>query len=100
MAAPHPLGHTLFTLRSRSYDALGNAVDLGPLDAVHARVLAGGDEALAGVVGGHPLALALLGRAVRAGHSPRTLYDRLHPRGRSLLDDLADEEVTASAMQD
>ncbi|MDF3144991.1 TIR protein, partial [Streptomyces sp. T21Q-yed] len=26
MAAPHPLGHTLFTLRSRAYDTLGTPV--------------------------------------------------------------------------
>ncbi|GEC04158.1 hypothetical protein SSP24_18130 [Streptomyces spinoverrucosus] len=100
MAAPHPLGHTLFTLRSRAYDALGTPIDLGPLDAPHARVLVGGDEALAGAVDGHPLALGLLGRAVRAGHHPGTLYDRLHTRGRSLLDTLADEDVTGSVVRD
>ncbi|WP_369168569.1 hypothetical protein AB5J49_11970 [Streptomyces sp. R28] len=38
MSAPHPLGHTLFTLRSRAYDTLGTPVDLGPLDPPHARV--------------------------------------------------------------
>ncbi|NUT29332.1 MAG: toll/interleukin-1 receptor domain-containing protein [Streptomyces sp.] len=100
MAAPHPLGHTLFTLRSRAHDTLGTPVDLGPLDAPHARVLAGGDEALAGAVDGHPLALGLLGRAVRAGHHADTLYDRLHARGRSLLDALADEDVTGSVVRD
>ncbi|GCB50286.1 toll/interleukin-1 receptor domain-containing protein [Streptomyces sp. NL15-2K] len=104
MAAPHPLGHTLFTLRSRAYDSLGTPVDLGPLDAPHARVLVGGDEdgddALAEAVEGHPLALALLGRAVRAGHGPRTLYDRLHARGASLLDSLAHEDVTGSLVRD
>ncbi|WP_232108213.1 hypothetical protein [Streptomyces gossypiisoli] len=100
MAAPHPLGHTLFTLRSRAYDALGTPIDLGPLDAPHARVLVGGDEALAGAVDGHPLALGLLGRAVRAGHHPGTLYDRLHTRGRSLLDTLADEDVTSTVVRD
>ncbi|MDO0915762.1 toll/interleukin-1 receptor domain-containing protein [Streptomyces sp. DT2A-34] len=99
MAAPHPLGHTLFTLRSRAYDTLGTPVDLGPLDAPHARVLAG-DEALADAVGGHPLALGLLGRAVRAGHHPGALYDRLHARGRSLLDALADEDVTGAVVRD
>ncbi len=100
MAAPHPLGHTLFTLRSRSYDALGTPVDLGPLDAPHARVLAGDDEALAEAVGGHPLSLALLGRAVRAGDPPERLYDRLHARGRSLLDTLAGEDVTGAVAGD
>jgi hypothetical protein len=100
MAAPHPLGHTLFTLRSRAYDALGTPVDLGPLDAPHARVLAGDDEALAEAVGGHPLSLALLGRAVRAGERPERLYDRLHARGRSLLDTLADEDVTGAVVRD
>jgi len=102
MAAPHPLGSTLFTLRSRAYDGLGTPVDLEPLDAAHARVLAG-DEAdglLAETVGGHPLALALLGRAVREGHHPRDLYDRLHARGTSLLDALADEDVTGSVVRD
>ncbi|GHI08513.1 TIR protein [Streptomyces cellostaticus] len=100
MAAPHPLGHTLFTLRSRAYDGLGVPVDLGPLDAVHARVLVGGSEALAEAAGGHPLTLALLGRALRAGHQPHTLYDRLHARGRSLLDTLAGDDVTAAVVHD
>jgi len=99
MAAPHPLGHTLFTLRSRSYDGLGTPVDLGPLDASHARVLVG-DEALAEVVDGHPLALGLLGRAVRSGDRPAELYDRLHARGRSLLDTLADDDLTGSVVRD
>ncbi|MFG2548893.1 TIR domain-containing protein [Streptomyces sp. NPDC048581] len=100
MAAPHPLGHTLFTLRSRSYDSLGTSVDLKPLDASHARVLVGGDEALADAVDGHPLALGLLGRAVGAGHHPGMLYDRLHARARSLLDALADEDITGSVVRD
>ncbi|KUO03973.1 toll/interleukin-1 receptor domain-containing protein [Streptomyces caeruleatus] len=100
MAAPHPLGHTLFTLRSRAYDTLGIPVDLGPLDVPHARVLVGGDEALADAVEGHPLALGLLGRAVRAGHHAGTLYERLHARGRSLLDSLADEDVTGPLVRD
>ncbi|WP_053744925.1 toll/interleukin-1 receptor domain-containing protein [Streptomyces sp. NRRL WC-3618] len=99
MRAPHPLGRTLFTLRSRSYDVLGTPVDVGPLDAPHARVLAG-DDALAEAVGGHPLALGLLGRAVRSGEQPQRLYDRLHARGRSLLDTLADEDVTGSVVRD
>lgn len=81
MAAPHPLGRTVFTLRSRAHAGIGTPVDLEPLDALHARVLVGGDEALAEAVEGHPLALGLLGRAIRAGHRPRELYDRLHARG-------------------
>lgn len=100
MAAPHPLGRTLFTLRSRAYDGLGTPVDLGPLDAPHARVLVGGDEALAEAVEGHPLVLGLLGRAVRAGHQPRGLYDRLHARGGSLLDALAEADVTGALVRD
>ncbi|WP_217207561.1 toll/interleukin-1 receptor domain-containing protein [Streptomyces sp. AC550_RSS872] len=100
MAAPHPLGHTLFTLRGRAYDVLGTPVDLGPLDVPHARVLVGGDEALADAVDGHPLALGLLGRAVRAGHDAGTLYDRLHARGRSLLDTLAEDDVTGPVVQE
>ncbi|GHH02886.1 tetratricopeptide repeat protein [Streptomyces lanatus] len=100
MAAPHPLGHSLYTLRSRAYDALGTSVDLGPLDVSHARVLVGGDEALAEAVGGHPLVLGLLGRAVSAGHHPRTLHDGLYARAGSLLDTLADEDVTASLIRD
>lgn len=100
MAAPHPLGHTLFTLPSRAYDGLGTPVDLGPLDALHARVLVGGDEVLAEAMDGHPLALALLGRAVGAGHDARALYDRLHARGGSLLDTLAGEDVTAGLVRD
>jgi hypothetical protein len=99
MAAPHPLGHTLFTLRGRSYDGLGTPVDLGPLDASHARVLVG-DEALAEAVDGHPLALGLLGRAVRSGDRPARLYDRLHARGRSLLDTLAGDDVTGGVVRD
>ncbi|MGW0760080.1 TIR domain-containing protein [Streptomyces sp. NPDC002814] len=99
MAAPHPLGHTLFTLRGRAYDGLGTPVDLGPLDERHARVLIG-DDVLAQAVEGHPLALALLGRAVRAGQDPRTLYDRLHARDGSLLDMLAGDDVTAPLVRD
>lgn len=106
LAAPHPGGHTLFTLRSRAYDGLGTPVDLGPLDAAHARVLVG-DDVLAQAVGGHPGALDLLGRAVRAGHGPRALYDRLHGPGTSPLDTLADSEgderighLTASLVRD
>ncbi len=87
-AAPRPGGHTLFTLRSRAYDGLGTPVDLGPLDAAHARVLVG-DDVLAQAVGGHPGALDVLGRAVRAGHGPRVLYDRLHGPGASPLDTFA-----------
>ncbi|MEU9169510.1 toll/interleukin-1 receptor domain-containing protein [Streptomyces sp. NPDC048420] len=98
-AAPHPLGHSLFTLRSRSYDGLGTPIDLGPLDSAHARVLAG-DDALAEAMGGHPLALGLLGRAVRAGDRPAGLYDRLHARGRSLLDTLAGHDVTGGVVRD
>ncbi|MDH6626957.1 hypothetical protein M2271_004780 [Streptomyces sp. LBL] len=119
MAAPHPLGHTLFTLRGRAYDRLGTPIDLGPLDALHARVLVSGEDtpidsgedtptaaphgrwsALLDAVDGHPLALSLLGRAVRGGHSPHALYDRLHARGTSLLDTLADEDVTGSLVGD
>ncbi|MBD0844509.1 toll/interleukin-1 receptor domain-containing protein [Streptomyces sp. TRM68416] len=100
LAAPHPHGHTVFTLRGRAHGTLGTPIDLGPLDAPHARVLAGGDDALAEAVGGHPLALALLGRAVRAGHHPAALYDRLHARGRSLLDMLAEEDVTGAVVRD
>ncbi|MFF1307395.1 TIR domain-containing protein [Streptomyces sp. NPDC058307] len=98
-AAPHPLGHTLFTLRSRSYDGLGTPVDLGPLDASHARVLAG-DDTLAEAMEGHPLALGLLGRAARAGDRPAGLYDRLHAPGGSLLDTLSGEDVTGSLVRD
>ncbi|WP_053653587.1 toll/interleukin-1 receptor domain-containing protein [Streptomyces sp. MMG1121] len=100
MAAPHPLGHTVFTLRSRAYDALGTPVDLGPLDDDHARELVGGHGALAEAVGGHPLALVLLGRALQAGHRAKDLYDRLHARGGSLLDALAGDDVTAAVVHD
>ena len=100
MAAPHPLGHTVFTLRSRAYDGIGTPVDLGPLDAPHARVLVGGDEALAEALDGHPLALGLLARAIRAGHQPRELYGRLHARGGSLLDALAEGDVTGALVRD
>jgi len=100
MAAPHPLGRTVFTLRSRAYAGIGTPVDLEPLDALHARVLVGGDEALAEAVEGHPLALGLLGRAIRAGHRPRELYDRLHARGGSLLDTLAGTDVTGALVRD
>ncbi|MCS0603329.1 toll/interleukin-1 receptor domain-containing protein [Streptomyces sp. LP11] len=100
MAAPHPLGYTVFTLRSRAHDLLGTPVDLGPLDDTHARALVGGDEPLAEAVGGHPLALSLLGRALRSGHRAHDLYDRLHARGRSLLDTLANEHVTAAVVRD
>jgi hypothetical protein len=67
--APHPLGKTVFTTRSRQYEGLALSVDLGALDANDAlRLLtlyhspAGDDErqaakAIAAELGGHPLAL-------------------------------------------
>jgi hypothetical protein len=100
LAAPHPLGRTVFTLRSRAYDGIGTPVDLGPLDDRHARVLVDGDEALAEAMEGHPRALGLLGRAIRAGHRPRELYDRLHAREGSLLDTLAETDVTGDLVRD
>ncbi|NEB81399.1 toll/interleukin-1 receptor domain-containing protein [Streptomyces sp. SID14478] len=93
-AAPHPLGHTLFTTRCRTYDGLATPVELAPLDRAQARFLVG--EPLADAVGGHPYALELLGRAIRDGHQPAALHERLHAPGRSLLDVLAGEDVTAS----
>ncbi|MEH0422424.1 toll/interleukin-1 receptor domain-containing protein [Streptomyces sp. B21-083] len=106
LAAPRPGGHTLFTLRSRAHDGLGTPVDLGPLDTAHARVLVG-DDVLAQAVGGHPGASDLLGRAVRAGHAPGSLYDRLHGPGTSPLDTLAHGQgddtaasMTASLVRD
>ncbi|MEV5874965.1 toll/interleukin-1 receptor domain-containing protein [Streptomyces sp. NPDC052101] len=100
MAAPHPLGHTVYTLRSRAYAALGTPVDLGPLDDVHALELVGGNGTLAETAGGHPLALALLGGALRAGRRAQDLYERLHARGASLLDTLAGHDVTAAVVHD
>jgi hypothetical protein len=94
LGAPHPLGHTLFTTRSRRYDALATPVELAPLDPGHAAELAGSPD-LAEAVGGLPVALTPLAQAVADGHDPRALYATLLGPGASLLDTLAGEEITA-----
>lgn len=101
-AAPHPLGRTLFTTRSRAYGALAVPVDLHTLDHDHARELAGSAE-LATEAAGHPQALTLLGDAVAAGQRPDALLSRLYAPGDSLFDALAgeaEEPVTVSLLRD
>ncbi|MCX5201924.1 toll/interleukin-1 receptor domain-containing protein [Streptomyces sp. NBC_00237] len=92
LAAPHPLGRTLFTTRGRGYAALAAPVDLGPLDPEHAYALAGSRE-LAASAEGHPLALALLARAGRPA-------DALYTPGPSPLDTLAGDDITSALVRD
>ncbi|MBB4892988.1 hypothetical protein FHS39_001999 [Streptomyces olivoverticillatus] len=99
LCAPHPLGRTLLTTRSRRYDAFATPVELGPLAADESYALLTHDsepaaaderaaaEALCAAVAGHPLALALLASAADDGYT--ALHDRFHTPGRSLLDVLA-----------
>ncbi|MFI1183801.1 TIR domain-containing protein [Streptomyces sp. NPDC020799] len=119
LCAPHPLGRTLLTTRSRMYDALATAVEPGSLgdDAAYALLThdvtpSGPDEeaaarALCAAVVGHPLALDLLASGAADGYT--ALHDRFHTPGRSLLDVLARRralptgypaEVTAALVRD
>ncbi|MBT2387783.1 toll/interleukin-1 receptor domain-containing protein [Streptomyces sp. ISL-11] len=119
LCAPHPLGRTLLTTRSRRYDALATPVEPGPLGAdesyallTHAAEPRGPEEraaaeALCAAVAGHPLALDLLSSGAADGYA--TLHDRFHTPGRSLLDVLArgrvlptgyPAEVTATLVRD
>ncbi|MCC3768457.1 toll/interleukin-1 receptor domain-containing protein [Streptomyces sp. UNOC14_S4] len=119
LCAPHPLGHTLLTTRSRHYEALAASVEPGPLGAdaayallTHAAEPSGPEEraaaeALCAAVAGHPLALDLLSSGAADGYI--TLHDRFHTPGRSLLDRLAQgrvlptgypAEVTAALVRD
>ncbi|MFF7728031.1 TIR domain-containing protein [Streptomyces sp. NPDC008001] len=103
LCAPHPLGRTLLTTRSRRYDTLATPVDLDPLPPGEAYALLtratepaspeerAAAEALCTAVGGHPLALDLLSSAAADGYG--TLLDRFHTPGRSLLDTLARDRV-------
>ncbi|MFH9068112.1 toll/interleukin-1 receptor domain-containing protein [Streptomyces alboflavus] len=99
LTAAHPSVRTLLLTRSRSYEGLGEHLDLGPLPQEAAAELVG-DEELAHGVEGHPGALRLLGRAVRAGEDRAGLLARLYEPGRSLLDVLAGDDITAEYVRD
>ncbi|WP_415949136.1 TIR domain-containing protein [Streptomyces sp. KLOTTS4A1] len=99
LIAPHPAVRTLLITRSRSYEGLGEHLDLEPLEAEAAAVLVG-DAELARSVDGHPGALDLLGRAVRTGQDPSLLLARLYEPGRSLLDELAGGAITADHVRE
>lgn len=76
--APHPLGKTLVTTRSREYGSIGNALPLGVLEpdeafrllCAHRKPAPGAEtEAARGIaedLGHHPLALDVAGAALRA----------------------------------
>ncbi|MEU5429309.1 toll/interleukin-1 receptor domain-containing protein [Streptomyces olivoreticuli] len=119
LCAPHPLGRTLLTTRSRMYEALATPVEPAPLGADAAYALlthtlppSGPEEreaarALCAAVAGHPLALDLLASGAADGYT--SLHDRFHTPGRSLLDVLARRrvlptgypaEVTAALVRD
>ncbi|WKX69751.1 toll/interleukin-1 receptor domain-containing protein [Streptomyces sp. XD-27] len=99
LTAPHPLGRTLVTTRSRRYDSLAAPVELGPLTDEESYALLtraepprGEHECAAArrlctAVDGHPLALDLLGSATADGY--HVLHDRFHAPGSPLLDSLA-----------
>ncbi|MFK8906208.1 TIR protein [Streptomyces sp. YS-3] len=99
LTAPHPLVRTLLITRSRTYGGHGEHVDLEPLPEAAAAALAGA-SAIADAAAGHPGALGLLGRAVTAGKNPVALASRLYEPGRSLLDILAGDELTADHVRD
>ena len=76
--APHPSGKTLFTTRSREYEAIGNSIRLDVLEPneayellCHYRNPIGPEEekaarSIAADLGYHPLALAVCSRALEA----------------------------------
>ncbi|MFI7006027.1 TIR domain-containing protein [Streptomyces sp. NPDC050145] len=99
LASPHPAVRTLLLTRSRAYGGLGEHLDLEPLPQEAAAVLGGGSDVVY-AVGGHAGALALLGRAVHAGQDAASLVAGLYEPGRSLLDVLAGEEITADYVRD
>ncbi|WP_328311976.1 toll/interleukin-1 receptor domain-containing protein [Streptomyces sp. NBC_00442] len=99
LTAPHPLVRTLLITRSRAYGGHGEHLDLEPLPEAAAAVLAGAPE-IADAAAGHPGALGLLGRAAAAGRGPAALAGRLYQPGRSLLDELAGDELTADHVRD
>ncbi|MFD9629318.1 toll/interleukin-1 receptor domain-containing protein [Streptomyces violascens] len=99
LMAPHPLVRTLLITRSRAYGGHGEHLDLEPLPEAAAAALAGASE-FADAAAGHPGALGLLGRAAAAGQSPAALASRLYEPGRSLLDILAGDELTADHVRD
>ncbi|GAA2451279.1 TIR domain-containing protein [Streptomyces mauvecolor] len=98
LTAPHPLVRTLLITRSRAYAGHGEHLDLEPLPDAAAAALAGATE-IADAAAGHPAALGLLGRAA-AGRSAAALVSRLYEPGRSLLDELAGDELTAHHIHD
>ncbi|MFJ2610216.1 TIR domain-containing protein [Streptomyces sp. NPDC087425] len=99
LTARHPLIRTLLITRSRAYGGHGEHLDLEPLPEPAATVLAGAPE-IADAAAGHPGALGLLGRAVGAGQDAAALASRLYEPGRSLLDVLAGDELTADHVRD
>ncbi|MFJ2818251.1 MULTISPECIES: TIR domain-containing protein [unclassified Streptomyces] len=99
LTARHPLVRTLLITRSRAYGGHGEHLDLEPLPEPAATVLAGAPE-IADAAAGHPGALGLLGRAVGAGQDAAALASRLYEPGRSLLDVLAGDELTADHVRD
>ncbi|QEV19304.1 toll/interleukin-1 receptor domain-containing protein [Streptomyces alboniger] len=99
LTAPHPLVRTLLITRSRAYGGHGEHLDLEPLPQAAAAALAGAPE-IVDAAAGHPGALGLLGRAVGAGQNPAALANRLYEPGRSLLDILAGDELTADHVRD
>ncbi|MFE9402363.1 TIR domain-containing protein [Streptomyces sp. NPDC006530] len=99
LTATHPQVRTLLITRSRAYGGHGEHLDLEPLPEPVAAALAGAPE-IVDAADGHPGALGLLGRAVAAGQAPAALASRLYGPGRSLLDVLAGDELTADHVRD
>ncbi|MFF2651137.1 TIR domain-containing protein [Streptomyces sp. NPDC058045] len=99
LAAAHPSVRTLLLTRSRAYGGLGEHLDLEPLPQEAAAVLGAAPEVVH-ATGGHPGALALLGSAVHTGQDPTELVAGLYEPGRSLLDLLAGDELTADYVRD
>ncbi|WAL70684.1 TIR domain-containing protein [Kitasatospora sp. YST-16] len=107
LCAPDPNGRTLLTTRSMQYSSIATPVEIVPLASEHAYTLLtvrsepgsaderGAARQLADDLGGHPLALDLVGSA--AQHRSFTdLLTAFHTPGPSLLDAAAKEHSTAT----
>jgi tetratricopeptide (TPR) repeat protein len=98
--APHPLGKTLFTTRSREYQAIGNSIRLDVLEPNEAYELLcryrkptgpeeeGAAHGIAADLGYHPLALAVCSRALEAKGGMQTFSQIREALGKQSRDEL------------
>ena len=98
--APHPSGKTLFTTRSREYEAIGNSIRLDVLEPNEAYELLcryrkptgpeeeGAARGIAADLGYHPLALAVCSRALEAQAGLQSFGDFRVELGKQSRDEL------------